>query len=103
MSTSTGSFRYNLRSSTVTPSKGDLQAAHTLMSLRSWKPAAQQLEWFNYDEKKAQWQPAVAERRVQPDRAARHATKAHGQFWPTTTVADRVKARHAGFTEVSQY
>ena len=109
MSSSTASFRYNLRSSTVTPSKGDLAAAQALMALRSWTapaPTTAQGEWYRYDTTQSQWvqEQQQQTRRVQPDRAARHQSKTQKQqFWPTTTIAERVKARRAGFTEVSQY
>ncbi len=88
MSSSTASFRYNLRSrsmSTVTPSKGDLQAAQILMSLRSWTPATT-----------ASNPVAPASRREQPQRACRNGSSKTQKAWPTSTIAERVKARRAG-------
>ncbi len=81
------------------------------MALRSWTapaPTTAQGEWYRYDTTQSQWvqqqQQQQQPPRVQPDRAARHQPKTQKQqFWPTTTIAERVKARRAGFTEVSQY
>ncbi len=90
MASSTASFRYNLRSrsaSTVVPSKGDLQAAQILMSLRSWTPAASTTP---------SGAVAAAPRREQPSRACRTGLSKTQKAWPTSTIAERVKARHAG-------
>lgn len=81
--------RYNLRartaSSTASPTKADFQVAQILMSLRSWASAAPQAP-----------QVAPVAPRQQPSRACRDTSKTQKQSWPTGTIAERVKAHHAG-------
>ena len=100
MAPSSTAPRYNLRARTsstaspVVPTKGDMKAAAALLSMRSWAPIAVP-SWSDF---KGAAAAALSTRRALPRRACRDVasvTVVSQKAWPTATIADRVKARHA--------